>query len=137
MQVLSSLGQRDGHGFKDLDEVIDLQMQAGSSERLSSLSCPGTPACLTTPCGCWWPRECLPCSREGGRAQGHGCCCPGESKAGAVCLLLIPSLCVSWLGWCLEEHLWRRTEHEKILDPLSKDSHGDVGLSVSAAQQRF
>lgn len=52
-------------------------------------------------------------------------------------LVAFPSLCLSWLSWCLEEHLWRRTECEEILDALSKDSHGDVGLSVSAAQQCF
>lgn len=50
-------------------------------------------------------------------------------------LVLFDSLCVSWLCWCLGEHLWRRAEYEKILDPLSKESLGDIGLTVSAAQR--
>lgn len=33
----------------------------------------------------------------GGQSTGHRCCCPGEGKAGAgaVSLVLFPSLCVS------------------------------------------
>lgn len=70
MQVLSSLSRGMGHGFKDLDEVIELQMQAGLSERLSSLGCPGT---RVPHCAMWVmvaPRNARPAAGSGAEHRG-------------------------------------------------------------------